>query len=44
MLRDGAKVGEAPIALPKADSSGEIRYVGLLAIRSFPAARGTVAS
>lgn len=37
VLRDGAKLGEAPIALPKAGSSGHVRYVGLLAIRSFPA-------
>jgi hypothetical protein len=33
VLRDGAKMGEAPIALPKADASGHIRYVGLLATR-----------
>jgi hypothetical protein len=37
LLRDGAKVGEAPIALPKAEPTGEIRYVGLLATASFPA-------
>ena len=37
LLRDGAKVGEGPIALPKAEPNGEIRYVGLLPTQSFPA-------
>ncbi|HEX9186657.1 MAG TPA: hypothetical protein VGB87_06290 [Vicinamibacteria bacterium] len=37
LLRDGTKVGEAPIPLPKPEPSGEIRYVGLLATASFPA-------
>jgi hypothetical protein len=37
LLRDGAKVGEAPLDLPKAESSGEVRYVGLLETRSFRA-------
>jgi hypothetical protein len=37
LLRDGKKVGEAPIELPKPEPTGEIRYVGLLATASFPA-------
>jgi hypothetical protein len=35
LLRDGAKVGEAPIELPEAQTTGEIRYVGLLATKTF---------
>jgi hypothetical protein len=35
LLRDGAKVGEGSIALPKPELSGEIRYVGQLPTRSF---------
>jgi hypothetical protein len=37
LLRDGTKVGEGPIELPKPEASGEVRYVGLLPTRSFPA-------
>ncbi|HSD67204.1 MAG TPA: hypothetical protein VLF95_10915 [Vicinamibacteria bacterium] len=37
LLRDGAKVGEGPITLPKPEPSGEVRYVGLLQTRSFRA-------
>jgi tetratricopeptide (TPR) repeat protein len=33
VLRDGAKVGEAPIRLPQEESSGQIRYVGFLVLR-----------
>ena len=36
LLRDGAKVGEGPIALPKPEPNGEVRYVGMLPTRSFP--------
>jgi hypothetical protein len=34
LLRDGVKVGEAPIALPRPEPSGEIRYVGNLSTAS----------
>jgi tetratricopeptide (TPR) repeat protein len=37
LLRGGAKVGEAPIDLPRAGPSAEIRYVGLLATKALPA-------
>ncbi len=37
LLRGGAKVGEAPIDLPRAESNAEIRYVGLLATKALPA-------
>jgi hypothetical protein len=36
LLRDGAKVGEGPVALPRPESSGDIRYVGTLSTKSFP--------
>jgi hypothetical protein len=35
VLRDGVKVGEGPIELPKADEAGRISYVGLLPTASF---------
>jgi hypothetical protein len=37
LLRAGAKVGEGPVALPKPEPNGEIRYVGMVPTRSFPA-------
>ena len=37
LLRDGEEWGEGPVELPEPEPGGEIRYVGLLATRSFPA-------
>ena len=36
LWREGTKVGEGPVQLPAPESSGEIRYVGQLATRTFP--------
>lgn len=33
--RDGAKLGEGPVELPKGEPGGEIRYVGLLPVAAF---------
>jgi hypothetical protein len=37
LLREGTKVGEGPVALPKPEPGGEIRYVGEMRTAPFPA-------
>jgi hypothetical protein len=42
LLRDGSPVGNIPIPLPPPDAHGEIRYVGDVPTRTFPAASYTL--
>jgi hypothetical protein len=37
VLRNGVKVAEGPVALPRPEPGGEIRYVGLMRTATFPA-------